>query len=82
MIISLQARRAAQQADEDLQHRVVNTLHTRGMPQVDQLRVTAVDGAHKEQLLRRIGADHFIDYAKEDFRKGGRKYDVIFSVRR
>lgn len=42
--------------------------------------VTAVDGAHKEQLLRRIGADHFIDYAKEDFRKGGRKYDVIFSV--
>ncbi|MCA9268135.1 MAG: BON domain-containing protein [Planctomycetales bacterium] len=45
MIISLQARRAAQQADEDLQHRVVNTLHTRGMPQVDQLRVTAVDGA-------------------------------------
>lgn len=42
--------------------------------------VTAVDSSHKEQLLRRIGADHFIDYAREDFRKGDHRYDVIFSV--
>jgi NADPH:quinone reductase-like Zn-dependent oxidoreductase len=42
--------------------------------------VTAVDGAHKEQLLRGLGADHFVDYAREDFRTGGRRYDVIFSV--
>ena len=42
--------------------------------------VTAVDGAHKEPMLRSIGADHFIDYAKQDFRQDSRKYDVIFSV--
>jgi len=42
--------------------------------------VTAVDAAHKQALLKQIGADHVIDYAKEDFRSGNRKYDVIFSV--
>lgn len=42
--------------------------------------VTAVDSAIKEEMLRRIGADHFIDYANEDFTKSGRTYDVIFSV--
>ncbi len=42
--------------------------------------VTAVDSAIKEAMLRRIGADHFIDYASEDFAKGGKQYDVIFSM--
>ena len=42
--------------------------------------VTAVDSAIKERMLRRIGADHFIDYAKEDFTKSGQTYDVIFSM--
>jgi NADPH:quinone reductase-like Zn-dependent oxidoreductase len=42
--------------------------------------VTAVDSAIKEDMLRRIGADHFIDYAKEDFTKSGKTYDVIFSM--
>ncbi|MDF1555220.1 MAG: NAD(P)-dependent alcohol dehydrogenase [Deferrisomatales bacterium] len=42
--------------------------------------VTAVDSAPKEDLLRRIGADHFIDYAKEDFTRGSQAYDVIFSM--
>jgi len=42
--------------------------------------VTAVDSAIKEDMLRRIGADHFIDYAKDDFTKSGKTYDVIFSM--
>jgi NADPH:quinone reductase-like Zn-dependent oxidoreductase len=31
-------------------------------------------------MLRSIGADHLIDYAREDFTKSGRTYDVIFDV--
>jgi len=42
--------------------------------------VTAVDSTIKEEMLRRIGADHFIDYTKEDFIKCGQTYDVIFSM--
>lgn len=42
--------------------------------------VTAVDSARKESMLRRLGADHFIDYMNEDFTAGGRKYDVIFDM--
>ena len=42
--------------------------------------VTAVDSGVKEQLLRRLGADHFIDYSKEDFTKSRRSYDVILSM--
>jgi NADPH:quinone reductase-like Zn-dependent oxidoreductase len=42
--------------------------------------VTAVDSAIKEDMLRRIGADHFFDYTKEDFTKSGQTYDVIFDM--
>lgn len=42
--------------------------------------VTAVDSAIKEGMLRRIGADHFIDYTKEDFTASGQTYDVIFNM--
>ena len=42
--------------------------------------VTAVDSAIKEAMLRRLGADHFVDYAKEDFATGGRTYDVVFDM--
>jgi NADPH:quinone reductase-like Zn-dependent oxidoreductase len=42
--------------------------------------VTAVDSAIKEEMLRRMGADHFIDYMKEDFAAMGRTYDVIFDM--
>lgn len=42
--------------------------------------VFAVDSAIKNDFLFRIGADHFIDYTKEDFSAGGRKYDVIFDM--
>jgi NADPH:quinone reductase-like Zn-dependent oxidoreductase len=42
--------------------------------------VTAVDSTIKEEMLRRIGADYFFDYTKEDFTKSGQTYDVIFSM--
>jgi len=42
--------------------------------------VTVVDSAHKESVLRRIGADHFIDYEREDFTKNKIRYDVIFDM--
>jgi NADPH:quinone reductase-like Zn-dependent oxidoreductase len=42
--------------------------------------VTAVDSGIKEAMLRDIGADHFVDYTKEEFLQRGRTYDVIFSM--
>ncbi len=43
-------------------------------------KVTAVDSSEKLSMLRLIGADHVIDYQKEDFTKNGKKYDLIFDV--
>ena len=43
-------------------------------------QVTAVDSSIKEEMLRQIGADHFIDYTKEDFTKNGQSYDVILNM--
>ncbi len=42
--------------------------------------VTAVDSNIKEEMLRRIGADHFFDYNKQDFTKSSQSYDVIFDM--
>ena len=42
--------------------------------------VTAVDSGIKQNMLRRIGADHFFDYITEDFTKSGQRYDVIFDM--
>lgn len=43
-------------------------------------QVTAVDASHKEAMLRRIGADHFVDYTREDFAERGQTWDVIFDM--
>src|SRR5436190_8990388 len=40
--------------------------------------VTGVCSTGKIDLVRSIGADHVIDYTKEDFTKGTQRYDVIF----
>jgi NADPH:quinone reductase-like Zn-dependent oxidoreductase len=42
--------------------------------------VTAVDSTKKLAALRSMGADHVIDYTREDFTKGGTTYDVIFDT--
>jgi 2-desacetyl-2-hydroxyethyl bacteriochlorophyllide A dehydrogenase len=42
--------------------------------------VTAVDHTVKLDMLRSIGADHVIDYTKEDFTKNGQTYDVILDT--
>ena len=42
--------------------------------------VTTVDSTIKEGMLRRIGADHFCDYTKEDFTRNGQTYDVILDM--
>ncbi len=39
--------------------------------------VTGVTSTKNVELVRSIGADHVIDYTKEDFRKGGPRYDLI-----
>jgi NADPH:quinone reductase-like Zn-dependent oxidoreductase len=40
--------------------------------------VTAVCSSRNAEQARLIGADHVIDYAKEDFTAGDQRYDMIF----
>jgi len=42
--------------------------------------VTGVDNAEKMDLMRSLGADHVIDYTKEDFTKNGQQYELILDV--
>jgi len=42
--------------------------------------VTGVCGTRNVDLVRSIGADHVIDYTKEDFTKGDRRYDLIYDL--
>jgi NADPH:quinone reductase-like Zn-dependent oxidoreductase len=46
--------------------------------------VTGVDSGCKQELMRALGADHVIDYAREDFTRGARRYDLVldFVLRR
>ena len=45
-----------------------------------EAEVTVVDKPGKLEMLRAMGADHVIDYHKEDFTKGGKCYDLILDV--
>jgi NADPH:quinone reductase-like Zn-dependent oxidoreductase len=45
------------------------------------VEVTVVDKASKLDMLRTMGADHAIDYLKEDFTRNGKRYDLILDVK-
>lgn len=42
--------------------------------------VTAVCSTQNVERARSLGADHVIDYAKEDFTRNGQQYDLLFNV--
>jgi NADPH:quinone reductase-like Zn-dependent oxidoreductase len=42
--------------------------------------VTGVCGAAQADLARSLGADHVIDYAREDFADGAHSYDLILDL--
>ena len=45
------------------------------------VEITGVDSAGKLDMMRALGADHVIDYAREDFTRNGRTYDLILDVK-
>lgn len=42
--------------------------------------VTGVDNTGKLDFMRSLGADHVIDYTREDFTKNGKQYDLILDL--
>jgi NADPH:quinone reductase-like Zn-dependent oxidoreductase len=42
--------------------------------------VTAVDGPTKLDMIRSLGADHVIDYTKENYTKSGKRFDLVVDV--
>src|SRR6266540_39910 len=42
--------------------------------------VTGVDNTEKLDFMRSLGADHVIDYTREDFTKNGKQYDFILDL--
>ncbi len=42
--------------------------------------VTGVDHSRKLELVRSLGADRVIDYTRDDYTRGGERWDLIFDV--
>ena len=42
--------------------------------------VTGVCSTRNVELVRSLGADHVVDYTREDFTRGGRRYDIVLDV--
>jgi NADPH:quinone reductase-like Zn-dependent oxidoreductase len=51
------------------------------MAKLYDAEVTVVDKPGKLDMLRAMGADHVIDYLKEDFTQGGKRYHLILDVK-
>lgn len=45
------------------------------------VEITAVDHTVKLDMMRTLGADHVIDYTKEDFTRNGQQYDLVFDMK-
>ena len=42
--------------------------------------VTGVDHIRKLNLVRSLGADHLVDYTRDDFTRSGQRYDLIVDI--
>jgi len=42
--------------------------------------VTGVDSTGKLEMMRALGADHVVDYTREEYTKSGKTYDLIIDV--
>ena len=47
------------------------------LAKISGAEVTGIDASHKLNVIRSVGADHVIDYTREDFTKSGERYDLI-----
>lgn len=47
---------------------------------LSDVEITCVDSTEKLDTMRSLGADHVVDYTKEDFTLNGQAYDLIFDV--
>lgn len=50
------------------------------LAKLEGAEVTGVDNPGKLDFVRSLGADHVIDYTKEDFTNNGKQYDLILDV--
>lgn len=42
--------------------------------------VTAVDNSHKQDFMRRLGADHVVDYERDDVTRLAGRYDLVLDL--
>jgi NADPH:quinone reductase-like Zn-dependent oxidoreductase len=50
------------------------------LAKLHRAEVTGVDNTEKLEFMRSLGADHVIDYTRDDFTKNGRCYDLILDL--
>jgi NADPH:quinone reductase-like Zn-dependent oxidoreductase len=50
------------------------------LAKLDGAEVTGVDNGEKLEFMHSMGADHVIDYTRDDFTRNGRTYDLILDL--